>query len=67
VRCWGPPSSYMVVRKDHVAFEAGLLVDEAGNDEDKYLRLLTAGDKLAASIMHLEIEMNLGGDAQHCL
>jgi len=54
VRRWGQPR--------------GLVVDavRGGSDMRKYLRLLAAGDRLAARVMHQEIEMNLGGDAQKC-
>ena len=34
---------------------------------DRYSALLAAGDKLAARVMHQEVELNLGGDAQRCL
>jgi hypothetical protein len=53
IRRWGKPE--------------GLIVDEVDDDFDKYVTLLQAGDKLAARIMHLEVELNLGGDAQRCL
>ena len=44
----------------------GLFVDEVDDDMDKYLALRDAGDRLAARVMHQEIELNLGGDAQRC-
>ena len=44
-----------------------LLVDEVDDDFDKYVALLQAGDTLAARVMHQEVELNLGGDAQRCL
>ncbi len=53
VRRWGPPED--------------LIIDEVDDDFDKYFALLKAGDKLAARIMHQEVELNLGGDAQRCL
>ncbi len=56
VRRWGRP-------------EGDLFVDAVrrdGSDMDKYIMLRDAGDKLAARVMHQEIEMNLGGDAQKC-
>lgn len=55
VRRWGRPRGLFVdaVRRD-------------GSDMDKYLMLRDAGDRLAARVMHQEIEMNLGGDAQKC-
>ena len=54
VRRWGQPR--------------GLFVDAVRNINDmrKYTRLRDAGDRLAARVMHQEIEMNLGGDAQRC-
>jgi len=54
VRRWGQPR--------------GLFVDAVRNISDmrKYTRLRDAGDRLAARVMHQEIEMNLGGDAQRC-
>ena len=53
VRRWGPPR--------------GLFIDEVDDDLDRYSALLAAGDKLAARVMHQEVELNLGGDAQRCL
>ena len=53
VRRWGTP-------------KGSLFVDEVGGDMDKYVALLWAGDLLAARVMHQEIELNLGGDAQRC-
>ena len=41
-----------------------LAIDMAGDDEDKYVALLQAGDKLAADIMRQEFEMNLSAEAQ---
>ena len=52
IRRWGEP--------------AGLVVDEVDDDMDKYVKLLAAGDTLAARILHQEIELNLGGDSQNC-
>jgi len=43
------------------------LRNEIGVDVDRYIALRDAGDTLAAAIMHQEIELNLGGDAQRCL
>lgn len=53
VRKWGPPED--------------LFIDEVDGDFDKYVALRDAGDALAARIMHQEVELNLGGDAQRCL
>ena len=53
LRRWGPPED--------------LIVDEVDDDFDKYVALLQAGDTLAARVMHQEVELNLGGDAQRCL
>jgi hypothetical protein len=44
-----------------------MLKDAAGDDVDRFLALRDAGDKLAASVLHEEIELNLSGDAQRCL
>jgi len=52
VRHWGCPK--------------GLFVDAVDDDMDKYLALLKAGDILPARIIHQEIELNMGGDAQRC-
>lgn len=43
-----------------------LLVEDVDDDMDKYAALLQAGDFMAARVMHQEIEMNLGADAQRC-
>jgi len=53
IRRWGPPED--------------LIVDEVDDDFDKHVALLEAGDLLAARVMHQEIELNMGGDAQRCL
>jgi hypothetical protein len=54
IRRWGRP------RKGR------LFVDEVGSDMDKYVALLEAGDLVAARVLHQEIELNLGADAQRC-
>jgi len=41
-----------------------LAIDMVGDDEDKYVALLKAGDKLAADIIRQEFEINLSADAQ---
>ncbi len=47
VKCWGPIEDEFAVDDVH-----------GGDDEDKYMELLQAGDRIAANLMRQEIEMN---------
>jgi ParB-like chromosome segregation protein Spo0J len=44
-----------------------LAIDMVDDDEDKYVALLKAGDKMAADIIRQEVELNFSADAQGCL